>query len=137
MDYFNQFLDWLLKLQTLPAVILVFLSCIVFGYAWRFIRFKWFPNDAIPVAVILWGSLAMCLAADPASSGMRMRIWIIRNVMIGAIVGFLAWVTHAALLKKLEQKLLTMFPGFNTAFFAKEPGNDVAQQSKENDTPKP
>src|SRR6266576_2651788 len=84
IDYLNQLLQWLDKIQGLSAVALVFLSCIVVGYALRFI--KRFPNDGIPVVVILWGALAMLIIADLRASTMPARIWTTRNLLVGLII---------------------------------------------------
>lgn len=105
METIDKALSYLDKLQGLPGVALVFLSAIVIGYAWRFIPAKWFPNQAIPVAVIVWGAFAMSLIADARASTMPLRVWILRNLIIGAVIGFAAWLTHNLILSRIEDWL--------------------------------
>jgi len=120
IDYLNQLLQWLDKIQGLSAVALVFLSCIVVGYALRFI--KRFPNDGIPVVVILWGALAMLIIADPRASTMPARIWTTRNLLVGLIIGLAAWMAHNFILAKLEDFIAKKIPSLgDTAFFNRKP----------------
>ncbi len=131
----NDGLQYLDKLQGLPALALVFLSCIVMGYVWRLIRLKWFSNDAIPLFVILWGAIANAVMADPRAANMPARIWLMRNVLIGAIVGFLAWMLHNYALSKLESALVTKFPNLgDTAFFSKPAISSQTPQQQTADT---
>lgn len=102
--------QWLDKLQGLPAVTLVFFSCIVTGYVWRLIPWKWFNNDVTPIAVINWGVIAMCVIAETRQDGQPVRIWIIRNMMIGGIVGLAAWMTHALVIKRIEYFISSKLP---------------------------
>jgi hypothetical protein len=98
------------KLEGLPAAALVMGSCIVLGYVLRFI--KAFPNDGIPVAVILWGSVAMSLVADARASSMTLRMWIVRNVLVGSVIGLLAWLLHKTLISRLEDWLVSKLDRF-------------------------
>lgn len=98
------------QIQGLPAVALVFVSCIVIGYAWKFIPAKWFPNEAIPVIVILWGAFCQSMLADARVSSMPLRVWIVRNVLVGLAIGFIAWMTHNLILSKIEDWLSAKFP---------------------------
>lgn len=119
METLNSILQALDKVQGLSAVALVFLSCIVVGYALRFI--KRFPNDGIPVVVILWGALAMLFIADPRANSMPARIWTSRNVFIGLVIGMVAWLTHKLVLSKLEDLISAKFNLGDTQFFNKPP----------------
>lgn len=78
--------------------------CIVVGYILRFI--KAFPNDGIPVVVILTGALAMMMLADPRPTTMTARIWTTRNLIVGLIIGFIAWIMHKTIISKLETYLM-------------------------------
>lgn len=89
------------KLYGLPAIALVALSCIVVGYILRCI--KRFPNDGIPIAVILWGAAFLPLLSDYTPG--KFRIWLVRNVFVGLITGFVAWLFHNKILSKIEDKL--------------------------------
>src|SRR5262249_39399457 len=101
MDWLNQLLSALDKIQGLPAAALVCFGCIVFGYILRFI--KPFPNQGIPVAVILTGAVGMLLLADPRASSMPARIWTMRNLLVGLIIGFVAWMLHKFVLTRVEK----------------------------------
>lgn len=100
-------MDWITELNDqligAPAVALVVLGCIAIGYALRLARK--FPNDAIPLTVIIAGSALFMLLAPDRTNGMQMRVWLTRNFLIGLILGFLAWRIHARGLKQLEDKI--------------------------------
>lgn len=117
MDTLNSILQMLDKVQGLSAVALVFLSCIVVGYVFRFI--KAFPNEGIPVVVILWGALAMLVIADPRANNMPARIWTARNLFVGLIIGCVAWFTHKILISRLEDFIASKLNLGNTSFFTK------------------
>lgn len=119
MDTLNNWLSILDKIQGLSGAALVFLSCIVMGYVWRFVHLKWFSNDSIPLFVILWGAFAFSMVADPAADQTPWRVWVLKNVIIGAIIGFLAWLVHNFAIKKLEDWIATKVPGFSL-FTAKD-----------------
>ena len=90
-------------LYGLPGNALVALTCIVLGYVLRLVRK--FPNEGIPLACILWGMVCNPLVADPASAGQSIRIWIVRNILVGAIVGAVSWLSHKLILSKLESRI--------------------------------
>jgi hypothetical protein len=100
MDSLNSLLTNLDKIQGLSAVALVFFSCIAVGYALRFI--KQFPNEGIPVVVILWGALAMMLVADARPTIMPARIWTTRNLLVGLVIGAAAWFAHKLIITRIE-----------------------------------
>lgn len=120
MTTIDQVISGLNSLYGLPAIGLVLGSCIVLGYVLRFI--KKFPNDGIPVAVILWGAIAMSLVADSRATSMSLRVWVVRNIMVGMIVGLAAWILHKTLISRLEDWLLRQVPSLgNTDFFRNKP----------------
>ena len=92
---------WLNQLYGLPAIALVFLSCIVLGYVLKLV--KGFPNDGIPLAVILWGAILLPLLTEYKPGGLR--IWLLKNILVGVIAGFIAWLFHNKILAKIEDKL--------------------------------
>lgn len=113
----DQIVQFLNKLQGLPAIALVFVGCLAFGYLLRFV--KSFPNSAIPVAVILMGAVIYPLIADDQNS-ISLRVWIVRNCMIGLGVGLISWLAHFFVFSKIEDWLASKFPGLNdTAMFTK------------------
>lgn len=116
LDSIDSFLKILDNIQGLSAAALVALSCIVVGYALRFI--KRFPNDGIPVVVILWGALAMLFIADPRATTMPARIWTARNIMVGLIIGALSWLVHKIVLSRIENLIASKVPSMaGTTFF--------------------
>lgn len=119
---------WLNQLYGLPAATLVFASCIVLGYALRFV--KRFPNDGIPVAVILWGGIAMSAVADARASNMSLRVWVVRNILVGMVIGMVAWLAHKIILSRVEDWIASKFGGSqDTTFFNKPnpPANVTAK----------
>ena len=122
MNTIDQIIGYLNQLYGLPAAALVFLSCIAVGYALRFI--KAFPNGGIPVAVILWGAIIMTLVADARASNMPLRVWVVRNVLVGLFIGFCSWLFHNMILSKVEDWIAAKWPGANdTTFFQRKPGD--------------
>lgn len=107
----DNLLSHLNKLEGMSAAGLVFLSCLVVGYAWRFIKLKWFANDAIPVVVIVWGAFAMSMIADARASAMPFRVWMLRNVLIGAVIGFSVWLVHDLAISRVEDWIASKLPG--------------------------
>lgn len=118
METLNDMLQWLDRIQGLSAAVLVFFSCIVVGYCLRFI--KRFPNNGIPLAVVLWGALMMLIIADPRANTMPARVWTMRNLGAGLIIGFLAWLMHRTLIKRLEEFICRKLNLGDTQFFNKE-----------------
>jgi hypothetical protein len=90
------------KLYGLPAIALVLVSCIFLGYILRVITI--FPNKGIPLAVILWGGVFFPAIAD-ATSNFPFRVWLIRNLLMGLMIGVVAWLLHNQVLSRLEDRL--------------------------------
>jgi uncharacterized integral membrane protein len=93
--------NFLNKLDGLPATAVVLLSCIVIGYILKCI--KAFPNSGIPVAVILWGGAFNPLLAD-LNSEMGWRVWFVKNLLVGLVLGFVAWLVHNQVIARFEAK---------------------------------
>lgn len=95
VEILNKFLldisNLLGSLYGLPGFVSVYVFCLGFGFALK--RTHWFPNDAIPLIVILWGSVWNALIADSRGE-LPIRVWIVKNIVFGAVIGFLAWLTH-------------------------------------------
>lgn len=109
IDQINNLLTYLDKLQGLSAAALVFFVCIAFGYAWRGLNFKWFPNDAIPLAVMGLGAILMMMIADGRPTTMPPHVWTARNAIVGFIIGGLAWAFHNYALWYLENWIRAKF----------------------------
>lgn len=102
-DALDQFVKLLNTINGLPGYALVALTCIVAGY---FLRLnKRFPNDAIPMSCVLLGMVLNPLISDPIAAGASLRVWIVRNVAIGAIVGAAAWIIHRTIIKRFEHRI--------------------------------
>lgn len=95
-------IDMLQKLNGAPALLLVGLVCIITGYALKWV--KKFPNEGIPLAVIFMGGVVYPFVAD-ANNDIPLRVWIIRNAMIGLVVGFVAWLVHNKFISKIEDRI--------------------------------
>jgi hypothetical protein len=111
METIDKVITELSKIQGWPAVALVFASCIVVGYIWKGMKLSWFPNEAIPMAVIAWGAFAMTMSADVRATGYSLRLWLFRNVLIGLTIGFTAWMSHYFIISKIEDWLSAKFGG--------------------------
>lgn len=122
--YLETAVDLLNRLYGLPMGLLIIASCIVFGYVLKSIRS--FPNDGIPVAVILWGIAFSLLTADPCSDDLPLRIWLAKYFCIGAILGFVAWMLHRLILSRIENWLVGKSP---TIAKILNGGNGSANQS--------
>ena len=112
----------LTKIQSWPAVGLVFDFCIVAGYCWKLARFKWFSNEAIPPIVILTGALAMLLLGGDHPENISGLVWRTRQFIVGSIIGFSAWLSHALILSRVEDYLGGIFPPINRLLNPKPPG---------------
>lgn len=104
MDTFQSILDLLHSLYGAPGYVVVFLSCIAFGYLAKASKFV--PNDKIPLFIFLWGTIWNLLLADTRTPGYSLRLWVARNLLVGFIIAGLAWLIHNRFLKSwLDPKL--------------------------------
>lgn len=90
------------KLEGAPAVAILLVGCIIFGYLLKVIPM--FPNNAIPMSVILSGAIVYPIMSD-ARNPMPLRVWMVRNVIIGLTIGFVAWMLHNKVLSRIEDRL--------------------------------
>jgi len=109
METLNNILSGLDKLQGLPAAGLVFVLCIAIGYAWRGANLKWFPNDAIPVVVMVMWAVFMMFIADGRPTTMPHHVWTARNLAVGFVIGAVAWAVHNYIISRFESKLAGLF----------------------------
>lgn len=103
----KEILTALENVQNLSIGALTFAASIICGYILRCI--KKFPNDGIPLVVILTGCINMVVLADPRTTEVPIRIWITRHLIAGAIIGFIAWMSHKTVLSRLEDWLAQRF----------------------------
>lgn len=139
LDSINDLLSTLDKLQGLPAAGLVFVLCLAVGYAWRGLKFSWFPNDAIPLVVMITGALFMMFIADGRPTTMPHHVWTARNLAVGFIIGAIAWAVHNYVIAKfIEPWLVSKIPSLsNTTFFTKSDSTTTPPQAKDDTATKP
>jgi len=93
-------IDWNEKLIGAPSGVLVFLLCIAVGYSWKAIRVL--PNRFIPVLVMFAGAVAFPLLNWQHGDGHQSFV---RHSALGFIIGFVAWLAHNQVIKRIEEKL--------------------------------
>jgi hypothetical protein len=99
-DYLQDKID---QLYGAPGWALTVLACIVIGYVLKGV--KCFPNGVIPVFVIFAGCILGVFFAGVEPAKYNHLEWLVRNGVIGIILGFIAWVLHAQLIKRVEEKI--------------------------------
>jgi hypothetical protein len=103
--FFTQATSMVDRLYSLPVGVLVMLLCIVAGYIFRCV--KRFPNEAIPVAVILLGGVVAPILA-PIDTAMTLREWLAKNAIVGLVIGFAAWMLHNLVISRVEDWVLSL-----------------------------
>lgn len=102
--------DKINELQGAPVWLIVALLSIILGYMLKIA--KWFPNQKIPLVVILVAAAANIALMFPFHNKGDLWIpWSIRQLTIGLAIGFSAWIFHRAVLKRFESK----FPWLQSA----------------------
>jgi hypothetical protein len=81
-----------------PSGVLVILFAIMLGYLLKTLPFV--NNRYIPLTVVVFCTTAFMIIAPAHSPDMAERIYIGRNFIIGAILGFTAWTFHAQILRR-------------------------------------
>lgn len=102
IPYLDQALKYNDALLGLPALPLLALACLCMGYAGKAMPFL--QNRFIPLAVILIGIFGNVILGLGGTSdkGLALVATIGRQVILGFIVGCVAWFIHNKWLKKLE-----------------------------------
>ena len=106
IPYLDTVIQWSNSLVGLPAGALVFILCISAGYIWKSIRV--FPNRLIPLVVMVTGGLTMLLLTWAANEPVPLRS---RYVIIGIIIGFVAWMVHLLVIKRIVKRFGLSDPG--------------------------
>jgi hypothetical protein len=84
------------QLMGAPSGVLLAAFAIALGYV---LKFSQFPNNRIPLVIVALCTIGfMLIAPDPGE--IKYRIWLVRNFLIGFIIGFAAWTFHAQLLRR-------------------------------------
>jgi len=121
-DHADRWLQKLDGIQGWSAASLIFASCIIIGWCLR--AWKWFPNRTIPMAVVAWGGALFSFIANARPTTMQQHVWIVRNFIVGTIIGAIAWATHRLVLKRIEGLIgAKLADGFETTLFKKEPSD--------------
>jgi hypothetical protein len=97
MNYLEDAIKFLVEA---PTPLLVVIGCIVIGYILRFVPA--FPNNGIPLVVIIMGAMLYALMAPPPDALLTHRGWLLRNILVGLALGCLAWLVHNQALSRLE-----------------------------------
>ncbi len=100
IPYWDTLVRWNESLIGAPAGLLIFILCIAMGYVWKMVRVL--PNRFIPLVVMLTGAVLYPLLMW-TKEGPPVPV-IVRNAILGFIVGFAAWLFHRLLLKRIEDK---------------------------------
>lgn len=128
MDTLNQILtsvtDALGKLYGLPGAVLCLIASIAFGWVLKGI--KRFPNDAIPIVVVLVATVLNMVLADPRADTLPLRLWAAKNFTIGLLIGVAAWKLHQKWLAKIEDRI-----PFLKGWLADEPAKPEPTEPKE------
>lgn len=119
METLKTAIDWLTKLETLPAGLLTIVACIALGYILKLV--PEIPNKRIPLANFVFGSLLYMLitpytAANPliVEEGVPI-VARLRALAIGMVLSAVAWLIHAQVLKRVENSdfLARVSPGLS------------------------
>lgn len=97
MDTIN---DIITQIKGLSPELLVGAVVIIIGYVLRSV--KKFPNEAIPLCCVLLGAVVYPLLV-PIPAGVKGAA--VHAVMLGLLIGFLAWIAHDKLISKIEDKI--------------------------------
>lgn len=100
MDSILQFLH---SLYGLPGYALAGIACLLVGWGCKVSQ--WFPNARIPLVMMPAGALFNWLLALPRLADQPLRLYIAQHVIIGALIGALAWLLHDQILKNIEDKI--------------------------------
>ena len=119
--------DWLNSLWGAPGVLLVVVLCIAFCYVCRFLPS--IPNRAIPLICIITGAALMPVFAPACPVATSLIAWRIRALVIGIVVGIVAWAVHRVLLSKIEDKIPGLANLLNAGDSAKTPTDPPALTS--------
>lgn len=103
MNEIERVSEWLSKLYGLPGYACVLVFCVILGYILK--SSKRFPNDGIPLVLFLAGMIFNSLIADPLADSLSLRVWLVKNAVIGGIIGGMAWVAHYQWIKRFKSRM--------------------------------
>jgi holin family Hol44 protein (superfamily V) len=103
IPYIERLISYNEQLNGLPALPIVFLSCLGFGYMVK--GFPFVSNRYIPVLVNALGILGnVALAAPYAGDWGNVMALVARQGTLGGIASAAAWFVHNKFLKRLEER---------------------------------
>ena len=102
-EWINELVEALNALYGLPGIALVALFCLLVGYALKLC--KRFPNEGIPLVLVILGGALLPLISDFRGSPLPLRIWLVRNVLVGMLIGLCTWLAHKLIIKRIEAKI--------------------------------
>ena len=115
----SQIIQWNEQLYGAPSGVLLAAFAIALGYLLK--SLPKFNNQYIPFVVVSLCTIGFMLIAPARTPDMALRIWLVRNFIIGFIIGFAAWTFHAQLLRRFVDP--KFFPDDNN----QTPANPPAQ----------
>lgn len=99
----KEIIEFLNSLYGLPGYALALIACLLVGYGCKIS--EWFPNKRIPLVMMPAGSFFNWLLALPKTPEQPLRLYIAQHIIIGALIGAIAWLVHDQLLKNIEEKI--------------------------------
>lgn len=122
METLKTAIEWIAKLESLPAGLLTIIACIALGYILKLVPEV--PNKRIPLVNFIFGSLLyMFLAPYPAINPLIVSDHVpvtarLRAFVVGLILSAVAWIIHAQVLKRVEDSdlLARIAPGLSGLF---------------------
>ena len=100
--WLEQIVTVLGKLYGVPGYALVFLTCVVAGYVIKVLPHV--PNNVIPWLLVTIGPVLNMLIADTRADNFPIRIWIVKNFVVGFLISGGAMWFHRKFLKPMEEK---------------------------------
>lgn len=103
-QYLNSMVEWNNKLLGLPSGVLVLIVMFLFNSVLYYAEF--FPNRNIPLFSIVGGALIYFLLSwRVGADTLPVPIWATKNIVIGCIIGCVAWIASLRYGMKLVGKL--------------------------------
>ncbi len=94
--------DFITQLLSATPEIAVIACLIALGYALKLV--PQLPSKFIPSVLLLVSMVVYPMIADNGKSPYSMRYPIVRQVMTGVVLWFMAWAIHGIVIKKLVEK---------------------------------
>lgn len=90
-DTFNWLVTWNNKLLGAPSGVLVVVLLFLFDSVLYYAEF--FPNRNIPVfSIVVGGLIYSLICVRPVDASLPLRVWVVKNIVLGCIFGAAAWI---------------------------------------------